>query len=158
MDKVYGEVRFGPGVLYPISELSGTYSEQKRLRLVTLAIHVPSGSSQEKFKFRVTPDGNQLEVEYQWSQVLKDMSLLNKRWLEMDGITENIKDYLPGIILFRNVFRNVYQREIEKITYFAHISINCNVETNLHTFPLDASGKIRRVIGFYVTMGCAKDD
>lgn len=124
-----------------------------------LAIHVPSGSSGDEFKFRVTPDGSQLEVKYQWPKVLIDVSLLHKRWWEADDKAEKIKTYHTVLSSFKIFFRKFRKRESDTITSFAHINLNCIVETNLHNKQLRLKWKDHAVYRMlYVTMLCAKDE
>lgn len=131
---------------------------QNEIRLISVAIRVSSGS-RKKFKIRVISGGTQLEVVYLWPEVLTDVNFLHRRWLGPDDAANKIQGWYPLILGFRNFFRQFRHKESDKITSFAHISLNCTVETNLHTKPLHLSWKINKGYRIlYVTMRCVKDD
>lgn len=110
--EIYSRIR--SEFFYPLTEIAAIYDENRGIRLATVAIHVPFGSSRDELKVRITPDRSQLGVEYQWPNVLTDVSLLHKSWLEANDQAEKIKIYHPVLSGSKNFFRQFRQREREQ--------------------------------------------
>ena len=98
---------------------------------MSMAIVLPSGIDTGHFSIRVIEDGLHVELTVQWPDVLLDMQLLHRKWLQSKNRIDAIEPYHPKIVGFGSFLKNLRHAHMEKVESTVRIRLPFRVQTHI---------------------------